>query len=166
MTEGQLFTGIVKWCKANTETEQGAVDKFETLFVDAIFGKNISRSEWLEVFLPQEKFIPDRQFRRWTSKIIKNNCKEAAQINQAEIENTSSAASSCDQEPGDQEQGGAVLVQQEPGVQEPGVQEPSDQEQGGEVLLKQEFEADKGEAVASLEQGSNTYQLHDSGRGA
>merc|ERR1711936_1188428 len=128
VTEGQLFTGIVKWCKANTETEQGAVDKFETLFVNAIFGKNISRSEWLEGFLPQEKFIPDRQFRRWTSEIIKNNCKEAAQINQAEIENTSSAASSCDQEPGDQEQGGAVLVQQEPGVQEPGVQESSDQE--------------------------------------
>merc|ERR1712242_316065 len=120
VTEGQLFTGIVKWCRANTETEQGAVDKFETLFVDAIFGKNISRSEWLEVFLPQEKFIPDRQFRRWTSEIIKNNCKEAAQINQAELE-----------------------------------------KQGGEVLLKQEFEGDKGEAVVSLEQGSNTYQLHD-----
>ena len=141
VTEGQLFTGIVKWCKANTETEQGAVDKFETLFVDAIFGKNISRSEWLEVFLPQEKFIPDRQFRRWTSEIIQNNCKEATQINQAEIENNSSATT-------------------------PGVQEPGDQEQGGEVLLKKEFEGDKGEAVSSLEQGNTSYQLHDSGRGA
>ena len=126
-SEGQLFTGIINWCRANFETEQNAIDKFKMCFADSIFGKNISRGDWLEVFLPHEKFIPSKQFRQWTSEIIKNNCEEATLVNQEEIENTSSAFS------GDQ--------------------------------LEQEFHKSKGEAAASLERGSITNQLNDSGIG-
>ena len=126
-SEGQLFTGIIKWCRANFETEQKAIDKFKMCFADSIFGKKISRRDWLEVFLPQEKFIPSKQFRQWTSEIIKNNCEEATLVNQEEIENTSSAFS------GDQEE--------------------------------QEFHKGKGEAAASIERGSITNQLNDSGIG-
>ena len=66
VTEGQLFTGIVKWCRANTVTEQEAINKFQHCFADKIFGKNISAREFLEVIQPLEKFIPDKQFRQWT----------------------------------------------------------------------------------------------------
>ena len=86
-SEGQLFTGIIKWCRANSETEQEAIDKFKNCFVDTIFGKNISRWQWLDLFLPLDIFIfiPDKQFRQWSSEIvIKNNCKEATQVNNIE----------------------------------------------------------------------------------
>ena len=84
VTEGKLFTGIIKWCRANSETEQEAIDKFKNCFVDTNFGKNISRWQWLDLFLPLDIFIfiPDKQFRQWSSKIVtKNNCKEATQLN-------------------------------------------------------------------------------------
>ena len=87
VTEGKLFTGIIKWCRANSETEQEAIDKFKNCFADTIFGKNISRWQWLDLFLPLDIFIfiPDKQFRQWSSKIVtKNNCKEATQLNHIE----------------------------------------------------------------------------------
>ena len=84
VTEGQLFTGIVEWCRFNThegeddinQEEKRAIEKFQD-FVDKIDASNISMSEWYEVFQPLEKFIPDKQFVDWTVTIYKNRCEEA-----------------------------------------------------------------------------------------
>ena len=80
VTEGELFTGMVKWCRANTDTEQEAVAKFQEHFADKIIVKNISESEFINEFEPLEKFLPDGLFRRWTFEIIKNKCKEATRF--------------------------------------------------------------------------------------
>ena len=80
VTEGELFTGMVKWCRANTETEKEAIEKFQHNFADKIVVKNISESEFLNEFEPLEKFLPDGLFRKWTFEIIKNKCKEATRF--------------------------------------------------------------------------------------
>ena len=78
VTEGQLFDGIVNWCRANTGTEQEAIDKYQHCFADKMVGKNISIPEWLNVFRPLNEFIPDKQFGDWTFLIFSNYFKEAS----------------------------------------------------------------------------------------
>ena len=80
VTEGELFTGMVRWCRANTDTEQEAIEKFQHYFADKILVKNISESEFINEFEPLEKFLPDGLFRRWTFEIIKNKTKEASRF--------------------------------------------------------------------------------------
>ena len=77
VTEGQLFDGIVNWCRANTGTEQEAIDKYQHCFAEKMVGKNISIPEWLNVFRPLNEFIPDKQFGDWTFLIFSNYFKEA-----------------------------------------------------------------------------------------
>ena len=77
VTEGQLFDGIVNWCRASTGTEKEAIDKYQHCFADKMVGKNISIPEWLNVFRPLNEFIPDKQFGDWTFLIFSNYFKEA-----------------------------------------------------------------------------------------
>ena len=80
MTEGQLFTGIIKWCGANTKTEQEAIQKFQHDFANKIIAENISESEFMETFQPLVKFIPDPLFKQWPFEIIQNKCKQATRF--------------------------------------------------------------------------------------
>merc|ERR1712079_311349 len=80
VTEGQLFTGIIKWCGANTKTEQEAIQKFQHDFANKIIAENISESEFMETFQPLVKFIPDPLFKQWPFEIIQNKCKQATRF--------------------------------------------------------------------------------------
>ena len=80
VTEGELFAGLVRWCRANTDDEEEAIERFQINFADKILVKNISENEFLNEFEPLEKFLPDGLFRRWTFEIIKNKCKEATRF--------------------------------------------------------------------------------------
>ena len=80
VTEGELFTGMVNWCRGNTDTEMEAIEKFQHFFADKIFVKNISETEFINKFEPMEEFLPHGLFRRFTFEIIKNKCKKGTRF--------------------------------------------------------------------------------------
>ena len=80
MTEGQLFTGIVKWCRANTETEREAIAEFQQDFAAKILEENISQSEFINEFLPLRAFIPIKRFRRLSFELTQNPFREATRF--------------------------------------------------------------------------------------
>ena len=80
MTEGQLFTGIVKWCRANTETEREAIAEFQQDFAAKILDENISQSEFINDFLPLREFIPIKRFRRLSFELTQNPFREATRF--------------------------------------------------------------------------------------
>ena len=80
MTEGQLFTGIVKWCRANTETEQEAIAEFQQDFAAKILDENISQTEFINDFLPLREFIPIKRFRRLSFELTQNPFREATRF--------------------------------------------------------------------------------------
>ena len=49
VTEGEMFQGMVKWCRANTDTEAEAVLKFQESFASKIVVKNISEDTFLNI---------------------------------------------------------------------------------------------------------------------
>ena len=54
VTEGELFTGLVKWCRGNTATEEEAIEMFQHIFADWIFVENISETEFKNTFEPRK----------------------------------------------------------------------------------------------------------------
>ena len=46
VTEGELFEGMVKWCRANTKTENEAVIKFQEKFAERIIVKNFDEETY------------------------------------------------------------------------------------------------------------------------
>ena len=91
VTEGELFTGIVRWCRVNTETEEEAIEKFRNCFVDKIRVENISQTAFLHEFGPLAKFLSDEYFRRWTFEIMENKCKDGTRfaLNPYKVKQTS-----------------------------------------------------------------------------
>ena len=49
MSEGDLFTAMVDWCKGNTNSEEEAVEFFQAKFADKVMVKNISQDTFLSV---------------------------------------------------------------------------------------------------------------------
>ena len=47
VSEGELFGGIVRWCRANTDTEEEAIRKFQQKFADKIIVKDLSKDTFL-----------------------------------------------------------------------------------------------------------------------
>ena len=80
VTEGELFTGMVKWCRGNTDTETEAIEMFQNIFADRIFIENISETEFIKKFEPLEEFLPHGLFRRFTFETIKNKCKKGTRF--------------------------------------------------------------------------------------
>ena len=90
VTEGELFTGMVKWCRANTDTEQEAVAKFQEKFADKIVVKNISEDTFLNIIGPSN-YLSNEMFKAWTFEVLKNKVKAASRfaLNPYKIKQTS-----------------------------------------------------------------------------
>ena len=58
-TEGQLFMGLVKWCRANTESEDEAVKKFQEKFASKVIKENISEAAFIKTFGMSKYFTFD-----------------------------------------------------------------------------------------------------------
>ena len=68
VTEGELVTGIIKWCRANTKTLQNAIDKFQHSFLSSIFVENIGESEFKKGLELLKMFFPGQLLQKWTFK--------------------------------------------------------------------------------------------------
>ena len=58
-TEGQLFMGLVKWCRANTKSEDEAVKKFQEKFASKVIKENISQEAFIKTFGMSKYFTFD-----------------------------------------------------------------------------------------------------------
>jgi len=90
VSEGELFTGMVKWCRANTENEQEAVLKFQQKFADRIVVKNICEDTFLNIIGPSN-YLSNDMFKAWTFEVLKNKVKAASRfaLNPYKIKQTS-----------------------------------------------------------------------------
>ena len=90
VTEGELFTGMVKWCRANTTTEDEAVAKFQQKFADKIIVKNVSENTFLSNIGPSNFLSPDL-FKTWTFEVMKSKVKDASRfaLNPYKVQQTS-----------------------------------------------------------------------------
>jgi len=90
VTEGQLFGGMVNWCKANTTTEDEAVTLFQQKFADLIMVKNVSESTFLNEIGPSNFLSPDL-FKKWTFEVMKSKVKDASRfaLNPYKVQQTS-----------------------------------------------------------------------------
>ena len=90
VTEGELFTGMIKWCRANTETEEEAVVRFQEKFADKIIVKNIGEDSFLNTIGPSN-FLSPELFKNWTFEVMKNKVKVASRfaLNPYKIQQTS-----------------------------------------------------------------------------
>jgi len=80
VTEGQLFTGVVRWCAANTATEEEAVNMFKLDFAEKFIVKNFSEKAFLDHIMPSHKFVGDELFRLWTFQVMENKTKDASRF--------------------------------------------------------------------------------------
>ena len=90
VTEGELFSGMIRWCRANTDTEQEAVSKFQKHFADKIIVKNVSEDTFLNEIGPSNFLSPDI-FKNWTFEIMKSKVKDASRfaLNPYKVQQTS-----------------------------------------------------------------------------
>lgn len=90
VTEGELFNGMVKWCRANTDSEDEAIQKFQEKFADKIIVKNVSEDTFLNDIGPSNFLSPDI-FKNWTFEIMKSKVKDASRfaLNPYKIQQTS-----------------------------------------------------------------------------
>ena len=90
VTEGELFEGMVKWCRANTESENEAVNKFQERFAERIIVKNISEETFLNIIGPSS-FLSSEMFKNWTFEVMKSKVKVASRfaLNPYKIQQTS-----------------------------------------------------------------------------
>ena len=90
VTEGELFSGMVRWCRANTESEHDAIKKFQQKFADKIIVKNVSENIFLSEIGPSN-FLSADLFKNWTFEIMKTKVKEASRfaLNPYKVQQTS-----------------------------------------------------------------------------
>merc|ERR1719443_1722033 len=81
---------MVKWCRANTETENEAVIKFQEKFSERIIVKNISEETFLNIIGPSS-FLSNEMFKNWTFEVMKSKVKAASRfaLNPYKIQQTS-----------------------------------------------------------------------------
>jgi len=80
VTEGELFSAVVRWCKANTSAEQDAVTLFMNDFADKFIVNNISMDAFVKDIGPSNNFIGEKLFRTWTFEILQNKIKDASRF--------------------------------------------------------------------------------------
>ena len=81
VSEGELFGGIVRWCRANTDTEEEAIRKFQQKFADKIIVKDVSEDTFLSEIGPSN-FLSADLFKNWTFEIMKTKVKDASRFAQ------------------------------------------------------------------------------------
>ena len=79
VSEGELFGGMVRWCRANTDCEEEAVKKFQQKFADKIIVKNVSEDTFLSEIGPSN-FLSAELFKNWTFEIMKTKVKDASRF--------------------------------------------------------------------------------------
>ena len=79
VTEGELFGGMVRWCRANTDNEEEAIRKFQQKFAVKIIVKNVSKDTFLSEIGPSN-FLSAELFKNWTFEIMKNKVTDASRF--------------------------------------------------------------------------------------
>jgi len=79
VTEGELFAGMVRWCRANTDSEEEAILKFQQKFASKIIVKNVSEDTFLSEIGPSN-FLSPELFKSWTFEIMKTKVKDASRF--------------------------------------------------------------------------------------
>ena len=77
VTEGELFAGLVKWCQANTATEDEAIIEFQKKFADKIIAKNINEGTFLNNIGPSN-FLSSELFKKWTFEMLQSKVRNAS----------------------------------------------------------------------------------------
>lgn len=90
VSEGELFSGMVRWCRANTDTTEEAIKKFQHYFADKIIVKNVSQDTFLEDIGPSN-FLSPELFKNWTFEVMKNKVLDATRfaLNPYKVQQTS-----------------------------------------------------------------------------
>jgi len=79
VSEGDIFEGIIRWCRASTNSEEEAILKFQQKFADKIIAKNISNETFVTKIGPSG-FLSDELFKNWTYEIMKSKVPEASRF--------------------------------------------------------------------------------------
>jgi hypothetical protein len=81
---------MVKWLRANTDSEEQAIARFQEKFADKIIVKNVSESIFLTNIGPSNFLNPDL-FKSWTFEVMKNKVKDASRfaLNPYKVQQTS-----------------------------------------------------------------------------
>eukprot|EP00092_Neocalanus_flemingeri_P017251 GFUD01018654.1.p1 GENE.GFUD01018654.1~~GFUD01018654.1.p1 ORF type:complete len:659 (-),score=173.57 GFUD01018654.1:257-2050(-) len=80
---------MVRWCRANSDSEEEAIKKFQQKFADRIIVKNVSEDTFLSEIGPSN-FLSADLFKNWTFEIMKNKVKDASRyaLNPYKIQQT------------------------------------------------------------------------------
>ena len=70
---------MVRWCRANTDTESEAVTKFQECFASKIIVKNISEDTFLNI-IGLSNYLSNEMFKAWIFEVMKNKVKGASRF--------------------------------------------------------------------------------------
>jgi len=80
ITEGELFTAMVNWCKANTSSEIESVELFREKFVEKVLVQNISLDIFNVVIGPSSNYLSADVLKKWTFEVKKNKMEEGTRM--------------------------------------------------------------------------------------
>ncbi|XP_023319476.1 uncharacterized protein LOC111694717 isoform X2 [Eurytemora carolleeae] len=70
--EGELFQGMINWCKYNTEDQESATHKFESQFSSKVRVKNMTKNTFLKT-IGESDFTSPKLFKKWTFEFMNGN---------------------------------------------------------------------------------------------
>ena len=71
VSEGDLFQGMIEWCKYNCTDNDAAILKFQSKFATKVKVKNMTKDTFLRT-IGESSFISPELFKSWTFEIMKS----------------------------------------------------------------------------------------------